>query len=116
MQPCITISGVMADNERLPTPHDPFHVEFDITPQGCSSNSGMAQQINKLSQVIEKMIRYAMLDEGTPVYHPAIVTLINASGLLVQAKAILDGQNPVQGVELRPQLQPKTIDMRGGRA
>ena len=100
----------------LTIPHDRFHVEFDITPQIGSTNSGMSQQCNKLAQVIDKLIRTAMVDNDTPVNHPALVTLINAMTAILQAKQILDGQSQVQGVEMRPQMQPKTIDIRGGRA
>ena len=97
--------------ERLTTPFDPCHVEFDISAQSTSTNSAFAQQCEKLCKVIEKLVRYALLDEATPIHHPAIIMMINADGLLTQAQQILNGQNQVQPVEIRPQLQP-----RGGRA
>jgi len=113
MQPSITIEDVMADDaERLSTPHDTLHYEFSITPQSCSTNSGMSNHLEKVYQVLEKLVKMAMLDEGTPMVHPSIGMLINAGTLIQQAKMTLDGPRRVM-VEPGP---PKLMDVRGGRA
>lgn len=85
----------------------PLHVEFDITPFACSTNAGVSRQLNEICKVIEKITKYAMLEDDTPVYHPAIIAMINAAGQIKQAQAILDGPPMVAGPAGGPQMVPR---------
>jgi hypothetical protein len=112
MQPCITISGVMADDSRdpdsltSPPTFRPLHVEFDVTPHTCSTNAGVSRQLKELIKVIEKITKYTMLEDDTPPGHPAVIGMINAAGALREAQRILDGPPMVAGPP-GPQMLPR---------
>lgn len=104
MQASITLVVTMADDSHaLPPLFRPLHVEFDVTPHTCSTNSGVSRQLSEIVKVLEKITKYAMLEEDTPPGHPAIVGLINASLAIRQAQGILDGQPMVAPAAAVPQ-------------
>lgn len=73
----ITIVPMPDDALTSPPLFRPLHVNFDVTPHSCSTNAGVSRQLGEIIKVVEKITKYAMLEDDTPVYHPAIVQMIN---------------------------------------
>jgi len=106
MQARITIDHAMADDPTLPPLFRPIHIEIDITPQSCSTNSGMSRHLGDIYKALEKLAKYAMLEEDTPIMHPSIVAMINAGAQIRQAQQILDGP-PMVAAPAGPQMVPR---------
>jgi hypothetical protein len=85
----------------------PHHVELDISPLSCSTDAGVSRHVDDIRKTLERVIKYAMLELDTPVDHPAIVHLINATTAMRQSKAILDGPPMVAAPAGGPQLTPR---------
>jgi hypothetical protein len=102
----ITIVADMPDSHDSSPIFRPYHVEFDVTPLSCATNAGVSRHIEDIRKTLERVTKYAMLEVDTPPDHPAVVALINASSMLRQAKAVLDGPPIVSAPAGGPQIVP----------
>jgi hypothetical protein len=119
----IFLTGMQARITMLAMPDDPqdaltspplfrpLHVNFDVTPHSCSTNAGVSRQLGEIIKVVEKITKYAMLEDDTLPGHPAVVGMINASLALREAQRILDGPPVVAG----PAGGPQMVARGGGR-
>ncbi len=95
------------DAPNIPNIFRPFHVEFEITQLSCSTNAGVSRHLGDIRKTLERIIKYAMLEDDTPPDHPAIVGMINSAAAMRQAQAVLDGPPVVSSPAGGPQMVPR---------